>query len=253
MQSGKAKDLSKKRTRLKTKYRVRRALVAVLALAFIALCAGGVYHALTATGDNLPRHEIETSREIDFNAPDIVVHTADDGIAVVGVARPTQTLSNSNNLAAQHTHSGFTLPVQMDGESIGVLTIPDIGLSVRVYEGEDEMELMEKGVALFRHTSSWYGNVGLSAHNVNLDGSPGYFLHIYRLHNGAVINYTTAFGTREYAVESITEISQYDWSLLSRTEDNRLTLITCITGRPDLRLAVVATERALPDTDIIAY
>ena len=251
MQSGKSRSLSKKRTRLKAKYRFRRAFVAVLALTLIVLCMG-TYNTLT-TRDNQPRYEIETSREINFNAPDIVVHTADDGIAVIGTARPTQTLFYSNNLAAHHTHGGFTLPVQMYGESIGVLTIPDIGLSVRVYEGEDEMELMEKGVALFRHTSAWYGTVGLSAHNINMDGSPGYFLHLYRLQNGAVIYYTTAFGTREYLVESISEISQYDWSLLNRTEDNRLPLITCITGRPDLRLAVVAVEQVLQDTDITAY
>jgi len=190
-----------------------------------------------------------------------MVHTADGGIAIVGgnpsggampVSAPASNQPArftadpatiwSGEAAPVHTHGGFTLPVQMDGEAIGVLNIPDIGLTARIYEGLDEMESMERGVAHFRSTSAWYGAVGLSAHNINLDGTPGYFLHLYTLPEGAVIRYQTAFGTREYLVQSITEICQYDWSLLDRTEDNRLVLITCITGRPDLRLAVVAAE-----------
>ena len=227
--------------------------IALCALAVvIAICGVGAYLALR---DSAPRHEFETSgSEINFGDPSIRVHTAGDGIAVIGRVRsggnaaispirltsdPATIWQNDNS----HTHGGFTLPVQMSGESIGVLTIPDIGLSVRVYEGEDAMELMDRGVALFRHTSSWYGNTGLSAHNVNMDGTPGYFLNIHRLPKGAVIQYQTVFGTREYMVESIAEISQYDWSWLGRTEDNRLTLITCITGRPDWRLVVQAVEK----------
>ena len=228
----------------KTKRRARRFLAVLIFLIVGTAAYFTLWDPAPEYWDGEPRHEIKTSSDINFNDPGIIVHTADDGVAVVGAIRPAAYLRQESE-AAEHTHGGFTLPVAMDGESIGVLTISDIGLSVRVYEGEDYMELMDRGVALFRHTSAWYGNTGLSAHNINLDGTPGYFLHLYRLQNGAVIYYTTAFGTREYAVESITEISQYDWSPLSRTEDNRLTMITCITGRPDLRLAVVAVEQTM--------
>ena len=225
----------KKSINLKTK------TIALCALAVvIAICGVGSYLTLR---DNTPRHEFETSgNEINFDDPAIRVHTADDGIAIVGAVRPAVFPRDSNE-AARYTHGGFTLPAVMDGESIGVLTIPYIGLSVRVYEGEDAMELMDRGVALFRHTSSWYGNTGLSAHNINLDGTPGYFLNIHRLPKGTVILYETVFGIREYVVESIVEIYETDWSWLGRTEDNRLTLITCITGRPDLRLVVQAVEK----------
>jgi len=205
-----------------------------------------------------PRYDLETTgAEIDFTDSEIRVHTAADGIAVVRgttviepdivpVSTGTRVTDDPFTIwqsDSSPTHGGFTLPVLMDADSIGVLTIPDIGLSVRVYEGEDEMELMERGVAHFRHTSAWMGNVGLSAHNINMDGSPGYFLNIHTLQAGAVIRYESALGTREYAVVSVTEISEMDWSLLNRTEDNRVTLITCITGRPEMRLAVQAVER----------
>ena len=227
------------------------AACAVIALSVVMLCAITLF----ALRDNTPRFEMATtSSEINFDDPAIRVHTADDGVAIVGAQRPIATPVSTTpprmtadpatiwqgEAAPAHTHGGFTLPVTMDGEAIGVLTIPDIGLSVRVYEGEDYMGVMDHGVWHFRHTSAWYGNTGLSAHNVNLCGSPGDFLHLYRLRPGAVIHYQTVFGTREYAVETLTEICQYDWSWLGRTEDNRLTLITCITGRPELRLVVQA-------------
>jgi len=207
------------------------------------------------------RYELETlGSEIDFQNPDIQVHTAADGIAVVGTPVSYEIIgpdivptSNGTRITsdpatiwqadASPTHGGFTLPVQMDGDSIGVLTIPDIGLSVRVYDGEDEMELMERGVAHFRHTSAWDGNVGLSAHNINLDGTPGYFLNIHTLQPGAIIRYETALGTREYRVETVKEISEMDWSWLNRTQDNRISMITCITGKPAMRLAVQAVEK----------
>jgi len=135
------------------------------------------------------------------------------------------------------------LPVTMDNGSIGVLTIPDIGLSVRVYESGDQMEDMEHGAAHFRSTSAWMGNIGISAHNINFNGTDGHFLNLYKLEKGAVITYTTALGTREYVVDSIAEISEWDWSMLDRTEDNRITLITCITGKPAYRLAIQGAER----------
>ena len=105
------------------------------------------------------------------------------------------------------------------------------------------MEDMERGAAHFKSTSAWMGNIGISAHNVNLNGTPGYFLNLYTLEKGDIITYETALGVREYVVDSVMEISENDWSLLDRTEDNRITLITCITGKPALRLAVVGAER----------
>ena len=54
--------------------------------------------------------------------------------------------------------------------------------------------------------------------------------------------YKTALRKRQYAVSKIREIPQDNWDYLMRTEDNRLTLITCITGKPDSRLMVQAVE-----------
>lgn len=242
----------------KNKPALYRAVCAVLVLAVVAACAVPLF-----LRTEPPRYDLEAAgAEIDFAAPEAKAHTAADGIAVVRTAaKEHESIASGLVPAAAEparftadpaaiwqgesapTHGGFTLPVPMDGESVGVLTIPDIGLSVRVYESADEMAAMTKGAAHFKSTSAWDGNVGLSAHNINFDGSAGYFLNLYKLKKGAVIKYETALGKREYAVESVTEISETDWSRLGRTQDNRVTLITCISGKPSLRLCVQAVEK----------
>lgn len=203
------------------------------------------------------RYELNTAAgDVDFTAPELTVHTAEDGVAVVR-PQPREAIPEASSPTAGEPtplpevwaedttaiHGGFSLPVSMDeADSIGVLTIPDLGLSVCVYESEDEMEAMSMGVAHFKHTSAWEGNVGLSAHNINFDGSAGYFRDLHLLSEGAVIQYETAHGTRAYTVTAITEIAETDWSGLTRTEDNRLTLITCISGKPEKRLCVQAVQ-----------
>ena len=62
------------------------------------------------------------------------------------------------------------------------------------------------------------------------------------LKEGDTLSYKTALGEREYKVSEVKEIQEDDWSALGRTEDNRMTLITCITGKPSMRLLVQAVE-----------
>ena len=123
-----------------------------------------------------------------------------------------------------------------------MLTIPKLDLSVNVYQSPDNMEAMTKGVAHFPSASAWDGNVSLSAHNQNFDGSDGYFKYLHTLEKGDSITYKTALGERVYTVASICTIAASDWSPLYYTDDNRLTLITCISGQPDKRLCVQALE-----------
>ena len=137
----------------------------------------------------------------------------------------------------------YTLPEQAalkDG-SIGVLTIDSIGVSAPVYETDDEMEAMRKGVAHYKTTSAWSGNIGLCAHNGN--ASYCWFHDLHKVEKGDVMTYRTALGTRTYEVSEIKEIDETDWSMLGRTEDNRITMTTCIDGKPSKRLVVQAVEK----------
>lgn len=137
----------------------------------------------------------------------------------------------------------YTLPekAELKDGSIGVLTIESIGVSAPVYETDDEMEAMRKGIAHYKTTSAWTGNIGLCAHNGN--ASYCWFHDLHKVEKGDVVTYQTALGTRTYEVTEIKEIDETDWSMLGRTEDNRITMTTCIDGKPSKRLVVQAVEQ----------
>ncbi|WP_419002540.1 class D sortase [Anaerotignum lactatifermentans] len=123
--------------------------------------------------------------------------------------------------------------------SIGVLKIPEIGLTVTAYDG-DTFTAMKKGVGHLASTSCWNGNIGLVGHN---RGTNDYFGKLKKLDIGDEMTYTTKLGTRTYVVKSITKISDTDWSKLQYTSDNRLTLITCVEDVGDQRLCVQAVQK----------
>ena len=122
--------------------------------------------------------------------------------------------------------------------SIGTLRIPEIDLKVTAYDG-DTYEAMKKGVGHIASTSAWDGNIGLVGHN---RGSNDYFRKLKKLELGDEITYKTKLGIREYEVTFIGRISETDWSRLQYTDDNRITLITCVEDVPDKRLCVQAVE-----------
>lgn len=141
------------------------------------------------------------------------------------------------------TYNSFTTVDAVADASgkLGIISIPAIDLSVGVYQSEtSEIEAMSRGVAHFNSTSSWDGNVGLCGHNWTESGNGAYFKDVNKLKRGDTITYTTELGTRTYKVSSINTIDQSDWSYLSRTDDNRLTIITCTFNDGSKRLCVQA-------------
>lgn len=120
--------------------------------------------------------------------------------------------------------------------SVGVLTIPALGLRVKVYEGTDGAQLA-KGVGHFPSTSIWDGNVAIAGHN---RGVNSYFERIHTLKVGDEITLITALGSRTYAVRSLTKIAETNSSALMMTADDRLTLITCVRGESAYRWCVRA-------------
>lgn len=59
---------------------------------------------------------------------------------------------------------------------------------------------------------------------------------------GDIITYQTNFFTRNYKVDNIQTVLETDWSLLQETEQNKLTLVTCVANKKLQRLCVQATE-----------
>ena len=121
--------------------------------------------------------------------------------------------------------------------TLGTLTIPKLGLSVKVYEGENNLS---KGVGHFTDTAVFTGNVAIAGHNRGINS---YFGEIHHLKAGDEIIYSTKLGTKKYAVTSVRKINAADFSFLRETSDNRLTLITCLNNEPNFRRCVQAKEK----------
>lgn len=139
------------------------------------------------------------------------------------------------------TYNSFTTTdaVADTNGKLGTLDIPAIGLTVGVFESvTDEMEAMKAGIAHFSSTSSWDGNVALCGHNWTDSGTGAYFKDLHTIKKGATITYTTTLGSRSYKVTTIKTISDTDWSYLNRTDDNRITLVTCDFNDANKRLIV---------------
>ena len=127
-----------------------------------------------------------------------------------------------------------------DNSQIGTLTIPKIDLfDIKICESV-ELETLSYAIGHFENTNIYEGNVGLASHNAGT--SANYFANINKLNIGDEIYYTTRYGTKKYLVNDIQQISSYDWSKLESSDKNMITLITCISGVPDMRLCVQGVE-----------
>lgn len=122
-----------------------------------------------------------------------------------------------------------TSSMYYSGGHLGTLKIPELDLSVKIYEGTTN-SVLAKGVGHFKDSSIWNGNVCLAAHN---RGTNDYFGEIHELDYGDTIKLTTKKGSRSYKVYSIKKISVNDTSRLQGTADNIITLITCVKNQAD--------------------
>ena len=149
-----------------------------------------------------------------------------------------------NNVVANSEHADEAIDNEAtDYEPdnlIGTLYIPRINVYAEIMEGTTD-EVLASYIGHFENTSIWEGNVALASHNRG-SNVVHYFQDINQLVEGDEIEYTTKVGERRYQVFSTKEISSTDWSITEETTENIITLITCITGQPNLRYCVQAKE-----------
>ena len=119
------------------------------------------------------------------------------------------------------------------------IEIPSISLKAEIQEGTTK-EIMDKYVGHFEETQCWIGNIGLAAHNRGYENN--YFADIKKLKEGDIINYCYNNNIRKYVVKKQVIIEDTDWTYLEDTEENTLTLITCVENEPKYRRCVQATE-----------
>lgn len=119
------------------------------------------------------------------------------------------------------------------------LTIPKIDISASIEEGTTE-EIINNSIGHFANTPFLDGNIGLIAGCFGY--KENYFANLDKLQQGDVILYQYGDIKKEYKVTKNVIIDQKDWSYLSSTKENKLTLITGVINEPEKRRCVQATK-----------
>ena len=150
-----------------------------------------------------------------------------------------QPATPNSGAAPANAYTSVTSDLYFGDGSLGTLSIPAIGLTVKVYQGTDSAALL-KGTGHFANTSAWNGNCAIAGHN---RGVNNHFGKLHTLNVGDTITYTTKLGTRSYTVCSVAKITVDDLSVLDESAANMLTLVTCVMDQPQYRWCVKAIEK----------
>lgn len=164
---------------------------------------------------------------------DIYTAYVDENIQNRLVEISTSEKTNDNNT----NDFEYILEQKNDEGVVGVIKIDKIDYEGLIYEGTD-LDTLSRGVGHIESTSFFEGNVGLTAHNTR-----DKWAKLYTLQIGDTIDYVSFLGTKQYEVTTIQEIEETNWSFLRSSDDNKITLITCIVGKPQLRLCIQGTEK----------
>mgnify|MGYP004494876551 FL=1 len=120
------------------------------------------------------------------------------------------------------------------------IEVPAISLVANIEEGTDK-DVLNQYVGHFITTQKEIGNIGLAAHNRGYEVN--YFQDLKLLKKGDKIKYRHNEFEKIYEVEKSRIIKDTEWEYLENTEDNRLTLITCVENQPEYRRCIQAVEK----------
>ena len=120
------------------------------------------------------------------------------------------------------------------------LEIPCIDLKANIKEGTTK-EIMDDYIGHFEETSKDIGNIGLAAHNRGYKNN--YFENLKKLKEGDIIQYKYKNLKREYVVTKHIIIKDTDWTKLEETDENIITLITCVENQPEYRRCIQGIEK----------
>lgn len=123
---------------------------------------------------------------------------------------------------AAHAVPGIAMTVARDGEPVGQLQIPRLGVSVMVVEGITSRDLARAaghipGTAL----PGAPGNVGIAGHRDT------FFRPLRNLKPNDTLTFRTLYGTYRYRVTSLKVVPPGDVDVLNPNGHDSLTLVTC--------------------------
>ena len=128
-----------------------------------------------------------------------------------------------------------------DENIIGYITIKDLGIEKAPIADGTDNKTIGKYVGHFEDTSYLEGNVCLCSHNRG--SKAAFFENLKDAKEGMEIEYITKYETKKYEISEIKKIEETDLTVLNPTEDNRITLITCVENQRNLRLCVTGVEK----------
>ena len=146
----------------------------------------------------------------------------------------------SNEIAQENVIQEDTNEEEKETEENWYLEIPKINLKAPISEGTTS-EVMDDYIGHFEETSKDLGNIGLAAHNRGYKNN--YFRDLKQLQENDEIYYTHNGKTRKYVVTKSTIIKDTDWTYLEETQENTITLITCVENQPEYRRCIQGEEK----------
>ncbi len=194
------------------------------------------------TKNELSNVENNVTQNITVKAENVQVEGQTEQVVIQDVVQQNQQVTQENEVLQEQiittenvvSNEIVTIPVG----KVGIIKIDKIGLYQVVADGHS-LDVLKTDLGHVDSTAYADGNVGILGHN---SGNAGYFKRLTELKLGDEIEYFTTKGVKKYRVSEIVQIDDTDWSKLANTEDNRITLITCVKNVPSKRLCVQATE-----------
>ena len=120
---------------------------------------------------------------------------------------------------------------------LGTITIEKIDLiDAKTSEGTDNKTL-EEFIGHFQESGLINGNIAFCSHNRGYPNG-SYFARLNELELGDTIIYKHITGEHKYIVNEIKEIKDTDVSVVENTAEDKITLITCVANKKNLRLCV---------------
>ena len=150
------------------------------------------------------------------------------------------TVKIENNNSKQGTNDNKTQKNITKNNNNWSIEIPKINLKAQIAEGTSK-EIMDEYVGHFEETKNDKGNIGLAAHNRGY--KVNYFQNLKKLKEGDEIIYKYKNIQRTYIVKTLKIIKDTDWSYLENTNENKITLITCVENEPEYRRCVQGIEK----------
>lgn len=119
------------------------------------------------------------------------------------------------------------------------LEIPKINLYAVIEDGTSD-EILNRSIAHFENTGYSNGNIALAAHNRGY--KVNYFENIKYLEKGDEIYYCYKNEKQKYIVDESKIIKETQIEVLESTNENIITLITCVENRPEYRRCIIGKK-----------